>query len=122
MFRLLVYLCLHAEMFCDCEGVLLRSFGIHICISFAPFPPILPRVRMLLVGVQVDALGEALEADEAEVGLLPTVNQLMPLQFGGCGEPLVTKLTWVLFLKLFFQQGQLLQIVGRGLGQELAGG
>ena len=29
---------------------------------------------MLLVGVQVDALGEPLEADEAEVGLLPTVH------------------------------------------------
>ena len=105
-------------MFCDCEGALLRSLGIHICISFAPLHPLLPWVRMLLVGVQVDALGEALEADEAEVGLLPTVNQLVPLQFGGCGEALVTKLTWVFFLKLFFQQGQLLQIVGRGLGHD----
>ena len=53
-------------------------------------------------------------------GLLPAMNQLVPLQFGGSGEALVTKLTWVLFLKLFFQEGQLLQIVGRGLGHELA--
>ena len=111
-------------MFCNPEGALLRALGIHICISFAPLHghALLLGVRMLLVGVQVDALGEALEADEAEVGLLPTVHQLVPLQFGGCGEALVTKLTWVLFLKLFFQQGQLLQIVGRGLGHELAGG
>ena len=77
---------------------------------------------MLLVGVQVDALGEALEADEAQVRLLPAVHQLVPLQFGGGGEALVTKLTWVLFLKLFFQQGQLLQKVGSGLGHKLAGG
>ena len=109
-------------MFCDGKGSLLRSLGVHVLATFATLHPLLPGVGVLLVGVQVDALGEALEADEAEVGLLPTVNQLMPLQFGGCGEPLVTKLTWVLFLKLFFQQGQLLQIVGRGLGQELAGG
>ena len=108
-------------MFCDCEGALLRPLGVHICLSFAALHPLLPGVRMLLVGVQVDALGEALEADEAEVGLLPAVHQLVPLQFGRGGEPLVTKLTWVLFLKLFFQQGQLLQIVGRGLGHELAG-
>ena len=108
-------------MFCDREGALLRPLGVHICVSFAPLHPLLPGVRVLLVGVQVDALGEALEADEAEVGLLPAVNQLVALQFGRCGEALVTKLTWVLFLKLFFQQGQLLQIVGRGLGHELAG-
>ena len=107
-------------MFCDREGALLRPLGVHICVSFAPLHPLLPGVRVLLVGVQVDALGEALEADEAEVGLLPAVNQLVPLQFGRCGEALVTKLTWVLFLKLFFQEGQLLQIVGRGLGHELA--
>lgn len=107
-------------MFCDREGALLRPLGVHICVSFAPLHPLLPGVRVLLVGVQVDALGEALEADEAEVGLLPAVNQLVALQFGRCGEALVTKLTWVLFLKLFFQEGQLLQIVGRGLGHELA--
>lgn len=107
-------------MFGDREGALLRPLGVHICVSFAPLHPLLPGVRVLLVGVQVDALGEALEADEAEVGLLPAVNQLVALQFGRCGEALVTKLTWVLFLKLFFQEGQLLQIVGRGLGHELA--
>ena len=109
-------------MFCDCEGALLRSLSVHICLSFAALHALLPGVRMLLVGVQVDALGEALEADEAEVGLLPAVNQLVALQFGRCGEALVTKLTWVLFLKLFFQQGQLLQKVGSGLGHKLAGG
>ena len=105
-------------MFCDRKGALLRPLGIHIGVSFAPLHPLLPGVRVLLVGVQVDALGEPLEADEAEVGLLPTVHQLVPLQFGGCGEALVTKLTWVLFLKLFFQEGQLLQIGGRGLGHD----
>ena len=91
-------------MFCDCEGALLRSLSVHICLSFAALHALLPGVRMLLVGVQVDALGEALEADEAEVGLLPTVHQLVPLQFGGSGEALVTKLTRVFFWNSFFKR------------------
>ena len=109
-------------MFCDGKGSLLRALGVHVLATFATLHPLLPRVGVLLVGVQVDALGEALEADEAQVRLLPAVHQLVPLQFGGGGEALVTKLTWVLFLKLFFQQGQLLQKVGSGLGHKLAGG
>ena len=108
-------------MFCDGKGSLLRALGVHVLATFATLHPLLPGVGVLLVGVQVDALGEALEADEAEVRLLPAVDQLVPLKFRRGGEPLVTKLTGVLFLKLFFQQGQLLQIGGRGLGHELAG-
>ena len=97
-------------MFGDREGALLRPLGVHICVSFAPLHPLLPGVRVLLVGVQVDALGEALEADEAEVGLLPAVHQLVPLQLRRGWEPLVTKLTGIFFLELFFQQGQLLKV------------
>ena len=108
-------------MFCDGKGSLLRALGVHVLATFATLHPLLPGVGVLLVGVQVDPLGEALEADEAEVRLLPAVDQLVPLKFRRGGEPLVTKLTGVLFLKLFFQQGQLLQIGGRGLGHELAG-
>jgi hypothetical protein len=63
---------------------------------------------MFLVRVQMNTLGEALEADEAQVRLLPTVNQLMPLQFTRSGEPLVAKLTGIFFLKLFLQHRQLL--------------
>ena len=109
-------------MFCDGKGSLLRALGVHVLATFATLHPLLPRVGVLLVGVQVDALGEALEADEAEVRLLPAVDQLVPLKFRRGGEPLVAKLTGVLFLKLFFQQGQLLQKVGSGLGHKLAGG
>ena len=84
-------------MFCDGKGSLLRALGVHVLATFATLHPLLPGVGVLLVGVQVDALGEALEADEAEVRLLPAVDQLVPLKFRRGGEPLVTKLTGVLF-------------------------
>ena len=47
---------------------------------------------MLFMRVEVDSLGEALEANEAEVGLLTAMNQLMSLKFAGRGESLLTKL------------------------------
>ena len=69
----------------------------------------LQRVRVLFVCVEVDSLGEPLHTDKAEVGLLPAVHQLVSLQLRRGGEPLVTKLTRIFFLELFFQQGQLLK-------------
>ena len=70
----------------------------------------LQRVRVLFVCVEVDSLGEPLHTDKAEVGLLPAVHQLVSLQLRRGGEPLVTKLTRIFFLELFFQQGQLLKV------------
>ena len=70
----------------------------------------LQRVRVFFVGVEVDSLGEPLHTDKAEVGLLPAVHQLVPLQLRRGWEPLVTKLTGIFFLELFFQQGQLLKV------------
>jgi len=95
------------------EDPLLRALGIHVRVLVPDLRPLLAGVRVLLVGVQVDPLSEPLHTDETKVRLLPTVDQLMPLQLWWGREALVTKLTRVLFLKLFFQQGQLLQSWGR---------
>ena len=62
---------------------------------------------MLFMGVQMDSLGEAFEANVAEVRLLPTMHQLVSLKLAGGGESFMTILTRVLFHKLFFQHFQL---------------
>ena len=72
---------------------------------------------VLLVGVQVNPLGESLQANKTEVRLFTTMDQLMSLEFTRRREPLVAKFTGVFFLELFLQQLQLLleengQLVG----------
>ena len=58
----------------------LRALSVDVLATFATLHALLAGVGVFLVGVQVDALGEALEADEAEVRLLPAVDQLVSLQ------------------------------------------
>ena len=62
------------------EDPLLRALGIHVRVLVPDLRPLLAGVRVLLVGVQVDPLSEPLHTDETKVRLLPTVDQLMPLQ------------------------------------------
>ena len=64
-------------------------------------------MRQLLVGVKVHLLREALEADGADVGLLPGVDQLVPVQLGRGREPFVTELTRILLLDLPLQHHDL---------------
>ena len=62
---------------------------------------------MLFMRVQMNPLGEPLQTNEAQVGFLPTVHQLMPLKLARGREPFVTKLAAILFVEFFFQHGQL---------------
>jgi len=62
---------------------------------------------VLLVCVQVDSLGEALEANEAKIGLLPAMNQLMSLKLARCGKTFLTEFTRIFFLEFLFQHRQL---------------
>lgn len=53
--------------------------------------------------IEMHLLREPLQTDRAEVGLLPGVNQLVPVQFTGGGEPFVTKFAGVFLLNLFLK-------------------
>ena len=88
---------------------LFGTFRIHVGLPLPAVLALLAGMGVLLVRVQVHPLGETFQADEAQVGLLPAVNQLVSLQLGRGGEALVAKFAGVLFLKLFFEEGQLLQ-------------
>lgn len=98
----------------DREAALLGALGVVTLAPLAPLSAFLAGVRVFLVSVQMHSLGEPLQADEAEVGFLTAVHQLMPLQLGRSWKALVAKFARVLFLKLFFEEGELLQ--GGGLG------
>ena len=64
-------------------------------------------VGQLLVGVEVDLLGEALIADNAVVGLLATVDQPVPIQLGRGREALVAKFAGILFGDFLLQHHNL---------------
>ena len=57
--------------------------------------------------VEVDLLGEPLEADRAKVGLLSGMNQFVPVQFTGRGKPFVTIFAGIFLLNLFLKHQDL---------------
>jgi len=68
-------------MLSDGELTLLRSLGVHISFTvlYLAHLRFLSWMRVFLVSVEVHPLSKALQADETEVWLLSTMNQLMPL-------------------------------------------